>query len=172
MLSPERRAEPADLLPLLVADIYQLAGAFRHLGNRIAGKVGQTQGQWKVLSVISGSPQTVAQIARRLGYARQSVQRTGDHLIRATLAQYKPNPDHAKSPLVEITGRGTNALARITREAEKWHLQLGAELKLSELSTALRVIRHLCSALEGGPGSKRAGARRAPMNDEPGMGAS
>jgi DNA-binding MarR family transcriptional regulator len=142
--------DAAELIPLLVADVYHLAGAFRRLGSGIARRVGQTQAQWQVLSVISGGPRTVAQIARRLGYARQSVQRTADQLIRGRLARYMPNPDHKKSPLVEITDQGTNTLARITREAEKWHCELALDLKPGELATALRVVRHLCSAVESG----------------------
>lgn len=154
MLSTEEN-EPVALIPLLVADVYHLAGAFRSLGNGIARRVGQTQTRWQILSVISGGPRTVAQTARRLGYARQSVQRTADQLIRARLARYTTNPDHKKSPLVEITDQGTNALARITREAEKWHRQLASELKPSELATTLRVVRQLRSAVETGSRSSQ-----------------
>jgi DNA-binding MarR family transcriptional regulator len=146
-----KNSEVSELVPLLVADIYHLAGAFRDLGNHIAGKVGQTQARWQVLSVISNGPRTVAQMARRLGYARQSVQRTADLLAEAALVQYRPNPDHAKSPLVEITTEGKSALARITREAEKCHVELAAGLKRNELATALKVVRQLCSALENEP---------------------
>jgi DNA-binding MarR family transcriptional regulator len=140
----------SEMLPLLVADVFQLAGAFRELGERIASKVGQTQARWQVLSVISDGPWTVAQAARRLGYARQSVQRTADQLTAAGLAQYKPNPAHAKSPLLQITREGTATLARITREAEKWHLQLGAHLNARDVSTTRETIRQLCDAVEGG----------------------
>ena len=147
MLSTEIE-NPTALIPLLVADVFQLAGAFRKLGSRLASRVGQTQARWQVLSVLSGGPHTVAQIARRLGYARQSVQRTADQLVKARLARYEANPDHKTSPLVEITEQGASTLARITREAEKWHVQLASELKPSEVAGALRTVRQLCSAVE------------------------
>jgi DNA-binding MarR family transcriptional regulator len=149
MLSIENCTEAAEVIPFLVADIFHLAGEFRRLGDRIASRVGQTQARWQVLSVVSDGNWTVAQIARRLGYARQSVQRTADHLVGAGLTKYKPNPKHAKAPLLEISGQGKTALARITREAGKWHQKLGAEVELSEISTALRVVRRLCSVLDG-----------------------
>lgn len=144
-------------MPLFVADVFQLAGEFRQLGNRIASRVGQTQARWQVLSVVSEGTWTVAQVARRLGYARQSVQRTADRLIEEKLAEYRPNPDHAKSPLIEITSKGKLALTRITREADKWHLKISAGLEGSDLATAARVVRHLCSILEIQLGKKRAG---------------
>lgn len=154
--------EPAELIPQLVADVYHLAGEFREWGNQIASQVGQTQARWQVLSVVSNGPWTVAQIARRLGYARQSVQRTVDQLITEALVRYRPNPDHAKSRLVEITSEGKSTLTRITREAEKWHQKLGAEVKADEISTTLRVLRHLRSAMEGESCGRQVGARRAP----------
>src|SRR5690242_1037145 len=156
-----------DLIPRLVADVYHLAGEFREWGNRIASQVGQTQARWQVLSVVSDGPWTVAQIARRLGYARQSVQRTADQLIREGLAEYKPNPDHAKSPLVEITSAGKSALMRITREAEKWHRKLSADLNVAEVSTTLRVLGQLRSAMEEGFGRNRVRIRRAPTKTQP-----
>ena len=144
-------------MPLFVADVFHLAGEFRQLGNRIAHRVGQTQARWQVLSVVSDGPWTVAQIARRLGYARQSVQRTADQLIKENLAEYKSNPDHAKSQLIEITSQGKLVLARITRQADKWHLRLSAGLEESDLGIAARVVQHLCAALENDLGKKRAG---------------
>lgn len=135
-------------MPLFVADVFHLAGEFRQLGNRIASRVGQTQARWQVLSVVSEGTWTVAQIARRLGYARQSVQRTADQLVQEKLAEYRPNPDHAKSPIIKMTSQGNLALARITREADKWHLKLSAGLEGSDLTTAARVVRQLCATLQ------------------------
>lgn len=152
MLSRLKSRKGAELAALLVADVFQLAGAFRRLGDGIAAKVGQTQARWQVLSVASGGPQTVAQMARRLGYARQSVQRTTDQLINDGLARYVKNPKHEKSALVEISGQGRRILVQITREAQEWHAELTAGIEPAELATALRVIRQLGSALEKGMG--------------------
>ena len=160
MLSTNKSSKVAEFIPLFLADVFQLAGDFRQLGNRIASRVGQTQARWQVLSVVSDGTWTVAQIARRLGYARQSVQRTADQLILERLAEYRPNPDHAKSPLVKITNQGVIALARITREADKWHLKLSTGVEGSDLATAARVVRQLCSALESHLGKKQMWGRK------------
>lgn len=154
VLSIGKSSKIAKLMPLFVADVFHLAGEFRQVGNRIAGRVGQTQARWQVLSVISDGTWTVAQAARRLGYARQSVQRTADQLVQEKLAEYRPNPGHAKSPIIKITSKGKLALARITREADKWHLKVSAGLEENELATAARVVRHLCATLEIDLGKK------------------
>ena len=78
------------------------------------------------------------------------MQRTADQLVREALVTYVRNPDHAKSPLVEITSAGKSALARITREAEQWHQKLSADLNADEVSTTLRVLRQLRSTMENG----------------------
>jgi DNA-binding MarR family transcriptional regulator len=156
VLSINQSSQIAKLMPLFVADVFHLAGEFRQLGNRIASRVGQTQARWQVLSVVSHGTWTVAQVARRLGYARQSVQRTADQLVQQKLAEYRPNPDHAKSPVIEITSKGNLVLARITREAGKWHLKISAGLEGSELAIAARTVRHLCATLEIHLGKKRA----------------
>jgi DNA-binding MarR family transcriptional regulator len=139
---------PAELIPLLVADIFQLAGAFRRLGEEVANTVSHTQSQWQVLSVCSAGSYTVAQIARRLGYARQSVQRTADQLVEDGLAKYVTNPDHKASPLLELNGQGMEIFTQITRAARKWHVSLARGLDAHRLEVTLETIRELCRLVE------------------------
>jgi DNA-binding MarR family transcriptional regulator len=144
-----KSAPPAtEIIPLFVADVFHLAGGFRRLGDRIAETAGYTQAQWQLLSAASVGPRTVAQLARRLGYARQSVQRTADQLIADGLACYSHNPDHKASPLLELTDEGVSTLARITKAARKWHLALAGEVNTDELNIAFAVVRKLCDATE------------------------
>ena len=51
-------------MPLLVADVYELAGALRSAGERIAATQGQTQARWQVMSVITDDELPVPRIAR------------------------------------------------------------------------------------------------------------
>ncbi len=46
--------DPLTLLPLIVADIFELAGRFHFDGETIAATVGQTQARWQVMSAASG----------------------------------------------------------------------------------------------------------------------
>src|SRR5271170_4300210 len=102
--------KPQSPVPIIVADIYELAGRLRECGEAIAKTVGQTQARWQVLSAASGRPQTVPQIARVLGVTRQNVQRIGDLLVAEGAAQYRDNPDHRASPHLILTKSGRIAL--------------------------------------------------------------
>src|SRR5215471_17373600 len=101
-----REKRRAELIPLIVADVYELAGGFRRVGERIAQTVGQTQARWQVLSAASDIPRTVPQIARRLGVSRQNVRQIADALVCASLARFVDNPDHRRSPHLVLTGEG------------------------------------------------------------------
>ena len=93
----ESGADPIVELPLLIADLFEAAGAMRRRGDQIAAVAGQTQARWQVLSVLSDGHWTVPQVARRLGVSRQAVQRIVDELRNDGLVGLKPNPDHERS---------------------------------------------------------------------------
>ena len=141
----QRKAEA--LVPIVVADIYELAGRLRDHGESIANTVGQTQARWQVLSAASGRPQTVPQIARVLGVTRQNVQRIADLLVEEGAAEYRGNPDHRGSPHLILTKRGLSTLEAITRAAAGYHSRLAHKLSPSDTASLGRGLRRLLTAL-------------------------
>ncbi len=152
----ERRSRPAnpsrsggaEAVPLLVADVFHLAGVFRRRGEAIARREGRTQAEWQTLSAVADGSRTVPQTARRLGFTRQSVQRTADRLDAQALVAFVPNPDHRKSPLVEITAAGRAALDRITRGAGAFHREVAGRVDANALVQAEALLRRICDALD------------------------
>src|SRR6185312_722388 len=136
-----------DVVPLIVADIYELAGRFRERGEAIAGAVGQTQARWQVMSAASAEPRTVAQIARRLGVSRQNVQRIADLLVAERSASFAANPDHKGSPFLMLHAGGRDALAKITKAAAQSHAQLARRLAGAEVGALHRGLRKLIQAM-------------------------
>jgi DNA-binding MarR family transcriptional regulator len=136
------------LISLIVADIFELAGRFRDIGESIARRVGQTQARWQVMSAASGDPLTVPQIARRLGVTRQGVQRIADLLVSEDWATFERNPDHRASPLLVLSERGKSALAEITEAAQGMHAALAQELSKAEIDDTHRTLRRLINALD------------------------
>jgi DNA-binding MarR family transcriptional regulator len=134
-------------IPLIIADIYELAGAFRRRGEAIARGVDQTQTRWQILSAASGAAKTVPQIARRLGVSRQNVQKIADLLVADDLARYAGNPDHRTSPLLVPTEAGAEALDALTRAARIFHAKLAARLKGADLARMRDGLRTLIAAL-------------------------
>jgi DNA-binding MarR family transcriptional regulator len=136
-----------DLIPLIVADVYELAGRFRDAGEAIARTVGQTQVRWQVMSAASADPRTVPQIARRLGVSRQNVQRIADLLVKENWAGFEPNPDHKGSPYLVLNPRGRDTLAKITKAAGQSHAQLARKLTGTDVGALHRGLRRLVQAL-------------------------
>ena len=141
------RDEAAALVPLVIADIYQLAGQLRRNADAIAGPIGQTQARWQVLSAASAEPKTVPQIARRLGIARQNVQRVADLLIEEGLAALSPNPDHKTSPYLVLTDTGRATLAQLMSEGRAYHRELASELDV-DLAALRRCLRRFGQVLD------------------------
>lgn len=137
----------ADDIALLVADIYEAAGALRKSGEAVAKTEGQTQARWQLLSVISGDATSVPRAARRLGVSRQGVQRIANNLVDDGLAQWRPNPDHRSSPLLELTATGRRALSSITDRASAAQRSLTADIEADDIRTARSVLQRLTAAV-------------------------
>lgn len=145
------RTRAADELALLVADVYELAGALRRHGEEFAGRVGQTQARWQLLSVLSGDAFTVPQVARRLGVSRQAVQRVADDLAAEGLVRSAVNPQHQRSPLLELTSDGRKALTAINAAASSWHAQIARNLDTVELSSTRTVLHQILDHIADAP---------------------
>jgi DNA-binding MarR family transcriptional regulator len=128
---------------LLVADVFELAGALRRHGDELAAVVGQSQARWQVLSVCSDGDWTVPDAARRLGVSRQAVQRVADLLVADGLATYEPNPGHRRSPHLRLTRSGVAALAAIDEASAAWRAEVAAGLSATDLARTRKVLRDL-----------------------------
>ncbi|WP_042434603.1 MarR family winged helix-turn-helix transcriptional regulator [Streptacidiphilus anmyonensis] len=132
-----------DELPLLVADVFEAAGALRRAGETLATAEGQTQARWQLMSAVSEEPQSVARAARRLGVARQGVQRIATNLVGDGLAAFQDNPDHRTSPLLALTDAGRQTLSAITARSAAAHQVTGAGISLQDLAITRAVLQRL-----------------------------
>lgn len=134
---------------LLIADVFELAGASRRTSEHMAREVGQTAARWHLLSVISDGPRTVPSAARRLGLAPQSVQRVVDDLLETGHVEALPNPDHARSPLIRLTAAGRDTLEQLVTRSDENRAELlkRAGVTAGQLLEARHIIRSLVTAL-------------------------
>ena len=134
---------------LLIADVYELAGLSRRTSEELARSVGQTAARWHVLSVVSDGPRTVPSAARRLGLAPQSVQRVVGDLVDAGLLEAVDNPDHARSPLMRLTGEGWAVVDELFARSQDDRADVVARagVTAAELVVAREVVRKLAGAL-------------------------
>jgi len=137
----------------VVLALFRANGLVLAAGHRLAEQEGLTAARWQVLGAVAlaGRPLTVPQIARRMGLTRQAVQATVNQLHRDTLIETSDNPDHRRSPLINLTERGRQQYAALDRQQIAWINELSAGLKLSDLAAAARLLQDLSDRLENAP---------------------
>jgi DNA-binding MarR family transcriptional regulator len=92
-------------------------------------------------------PLTVAAIARDMGLARQSVQRTANLLVEEGLCEYVPNPAHRRAKLLSATDRGLDALKQVGPRAIAWSKRVRESVGDGVVDAALVSAKELMSAL-------------------------
>jgi DNA-binding MarR family transcriptional regulator len=118
----------------LTRDIFEASAAVRDIGEQLARTAGQSLARWQLLYLLDAQPLTVPTVARRLGLARQSVQRVADEVVAERLVRTLPNPDHQRSPLLALTDDGADVLARINKVAALWHRKVLRALTSAEIA--------------------------------------
>jgi DNA-binding MarR family transcriptional regulator len=141
------RTPAGDALTELIIPTIRLRALFTTAGEAMAKPAGQTLARWLVLEAVAEAPRTVAQIARSMGLARQSVQRVADLLERDGLTAYAENPDHRRAQLVRLTPQGGHALHTIQQAQRVWADAVGAEIGEAELRRTRAVLDLLLRVL-------------------------
>ena len=135
------------MLTDLIIPVIRLEAHFSRAGEAIAATAGQTLARWLTLEMVAGEPATVADVARRLGLTRQSVQRIADLLERDGLTEYAENPHHLTSRFVRLTPRGRQRLREIQAAQRAWSNGVGAKIGEASLRHASRVVDQLTRVL-------------------------
>lgn len=145
------RTAAGDAFSAFVVQVFQLYGHLLAAGDALGKPVGQTSARWQVLAAVEAEPATVAQIARVLGLARQSVQRVADVLVQDGLAVYTDNPHHQRAKLLCLTPSGSTALGTIQAAQRGWANTLGAKVGEAELRQASVVLDRVLQAVRHHP---------------------
>ena len=132
----------------LVLETFRFNGRLLAAGDRLSKPAGLTSSRWQILGAIEGQSNSVAQIARKMGLARQNVQRIANVLKQEGIVEYLPNPDHQRAKLVCLTERGRKAAKELARRQEAWANEIASRVSVSEIRDALEVLRKLRSGVE------------------------
>ena len=141
------RTPAGDAFSGLAILILRLGGHLAAAGDDLARPSGQTSARWQVLAAAENQPVTVAQIARALGLARQSVQRVADVLAQEGLVKYQENPAHRRAKLLSLLPKGRIALRAIQTAQQPWADRLGAEIGETDLRRASAILLRLLPVL-------------------------
>jgi DNA-binding MarR family transcriptional regulator len=147
----ESNEVPADPLSRFSLSIFRVYGLLMESGDRMTRSIGQSSARWQVLGRAGYETQTVAQMARDMGHARQSVQRVADVLANEGLVAYKDNPADRRAKLVELTPKGLEVLTAIYTLNETWSQHIMVKLdpqQLSQLADALENIGDILDSVQ------------------------
>lgn len=131
----------------VLKETLSLARVYQRGRREISRSEKQSRPRWEVL-VAAGSGATVAQMARKMGAARQSVQPVADALAEAGLVRFEPNPNHRRSPMVRVTEEGARLRERLERKHRGWEQSVEGLVEPEDLETALVVLQAIRSTLE------------------------
>ncbi|WP_428635166.1 MarR family winged helix-turn-helix transcriptional regulator [Sedimenticola sp.] len=134
----------------LIGEIFQANGKLLANGDQLSAKHGLTGARWQVLGALQleQRPLTVAQIARRMGLQRQSVQRLVDIMIKQGILNGLPNPEHKRAKLVELTQRGKAVCEQLMETKQCWAAEIIQDFSCEELERAIHVLKKLGERLD------------------------
>ncbi len=144
------RSREGEALTQLILETFRLNGELLDAGNTLTAPHGLTSARWQVLGAIdlAGQPLTVSQIARRMGLARQGVQRIINELEKLGIVTASPNQDHKRAPLFSISPSGASIMTEIDEAQTQWVNQLAAGLDEPSILHALKLLQTMRERLE------------------------
>lgn len=133
-------------LTSLVAPVSELQAEFLYAAESVAEAHGLTPARWQVLGAALARPQSVADIARSLALARQSVQRVADDVVALGWARWATNPRHARAKLLVPTDAGATVLEATQHDQRQWAHAVGSRLNPDDVA-ALRELMERVTAV-------------------------
>lgn len=140
----------------LILEAFRFNGRLLAAGERLTRPLNLSSVRWQVLGAIEQCPLPVAQIARNMGLARQSVQRLADSLAKQRVIEYAPNPNHKRAKLVCLTEKGRHVMKELGQFQISWANRIAAGTSSEDIETARGLIKKLRLRLEEARRSKDA----------------
>ena len=142
------RSPDGQTLTEIIVEAFRLNGRLLDSGDTMTKDLGLSSARWQVLAAIDGEPLTVAEIARRMGLRRQSVQRTVNSLRSSGFVSLLANPNHRRAKLIEMTETGYHALEEVYRRQCSWVNELAIGISSEDLDRTLKTMAAVRSRLE------------------------
>jgi DNA-binding MarR family transcriptional regulator len=113
--------------------------------RQLTAGTGVSGAQWGVLTALDqgSEPRTVAETARQMGLARQSVQRVADVLEDKGLVKYLPDPEDKRARLAAVTQAGRALLGQLEVQQQAWVKDIAADCSHAEISAAFQLVKKI-----------------------------
>lgn len=139
-----------DALTDLILEIFRVNGRLIAAGDELVAPLGLTSARWQVLGAVALAPEplSVADLARSMGLARQSVQRIVNELTAGRIVRLVDNPRHRRARRVVFTARGEALYAAARKHQAPWVRALAAGLDAARIAQSAELLRALRARLE------------------------
>jgi DNA-binding MarR family transcriptional regulator len=133
----------------IILAIFRLNGRIIEWGDDLSSEFGLTSARWQVLGAITlaDAPQTVPEIADRMGVSRQATQKQVNLLEAEALVSKRPNPRHRRSPHYRLTEAGERVYSQVWEKYQAWTLEASRDVPAAVLDGALTGLRFLDASL-------------------------
>ena len=130
--------------------IDQTVALFIRLQHDMARTEGEFAGARRtlLLDLYSGEPKTVPQMARARGASRQYMQMVVNPLVKEGYLELLENPAHKRSRLVQLTGRGKEAVEKMSREEMEFLQQMDFQIQEKRLLGAAETLEQVRKLME------------------------
>ncbi len=134
----------------IVLEVFKLGGLFINEGDQMGMEYGVTSARWKILGAIflAGEPQTVPQIARRMGLTRQGVQRLVDVMQKDGLLLFLQNPDHKRAKLIDLSDMGKDIFLKLDEKQSRQATMHSSNISQNDLETTLSVLQRISNTID------------------------
>jgi DNA-binding MarR family transcriptional regulator len=129
----------------IILSIFRLNGRIIAWGDELSREFDLTSARWQVLGAIAfaEAPQTVPDIADRMGVTRQATQKQVNLLEVEGLVERRANPRHKRSPHYLLTAVGERAYGRISEKYQAWVRKAAEDVPPGILDGTLAGLRFL-----------------------------
>lgn len=131
----------------IILSIFRLNGRIIEWGDQLSSEFGLTSARWQVLGAIAlaNAPQTVPDIADRMGVTRQATQKQVNLLEGEGLVRKRANPRHRRSPHYLLTEAGASSYARVSEKYQAWARTAVTQAPAGILDGAIAGLRFLAT---------------------------
>lgn len=129
----------------LMQECFKLNRNLVEVARHLTEDLGLTGSQWGVLAALgqADDPRTIAEAARRMRLARQSVQRVADALVEQGLVEYQPNSADKRTKLAEVTPAGRALLTELESRQRAWANRTAGDLSEANIEEAMRLVKQI-----------------------------
>ena len=133
----------------LVAGVIQLGNLLTRRLAPVFEKARVTPQQWAILSVLhqSGSPMSLAALARSMMVSKQNMTGMMARLEQLGFAERADDPEDLRSSRVVLTRRGRSTVEKLRPAYEEWRETLLGDLSDRDLAASANTIKTLIEAL-------------------------